>query len=128
LGQAALEGPLVYARETHLVRRVVRKDDTEMALLKRMMGQAPPDPGLREEPASKRTMQRAQYALADRASRGDGVAGVVYRLRARHHLVQRFGIFGDTFLDEALDRLLQRRPIQTSMNRLDRLFTDGRRL
>jgi glycosyltransferase involved in cell wall biosynthesis len=101
LTDAATRGPFLYASDTYLIRRDAHPADTQHELLKRI---DPRQTG--SERISYREMQRRQYALASSVSRGTGLSGFLYRLKARAELVKRFGPFGDTFMTRKLDRLI----------------------
>jgi hypothetical protein len=119
LGQVALAGSFVHSSETHLIRREVRVADSPAAQLKRIAGAASSERTSATEPPSQRLMQRRLYALAAGASRGGGLAGTWLRLRARYHLVNRFGGFSDTLTGRFADKILRRPLVRASMNRLD---------
>jgi glycosyltransferase involved in cell wall biosynthesis len=122
LGHAALKGRFIAVPRTHLIRRNAHPDDTATAQFKRITGDAKRDRAPTVEELSRATMQRAQYALAENASQHRGVDDWLYRLRARWHLVNRFGPFGTTPVTSRLDRLLQLRSVRFSMTQLDRLL------
>jgi glycosyltransferase involved in cell wall biosynthesis len=117
LGRAALAGRFVYDSSTHFLRREMHSADTAAEALKRMKGGAPA-----AAEVSHRTMQREQYALAARASADGGLARSLFRLRARYHLVRRFGPFGEGLADRQLDRVLSQRLVRGSIDRLERLL------
>jgi len=117
LGRAALAGRFVHDPDTHFLRREMRAGDTAAAQVKRMKGDAAP-----AGEVSRRTMQREQYALAARASADAGLARTLFRLRARYHLVRRFGPFGEGFADRQLDRALSQRLVRGSIDRLERVL------
>ncbi len=111
LGHAALKGRFVYCPETYLIRRDVHPVDTPKDQLKRMAEQAP-----NEEQLTYRIMQRQQYAFAVSIYNNAGWAGLVFRIRTRYYLVNRFGSFGETFITHCLDWLLRKPWIRKFMN------------
>jgi glycosyltransferase involved in cell wall biosynthesis len=122
LGHAALEGRFLYDARVRLLRRDVHPVADAAAQFKRIVGQVSNDQAPTKQQLSRRTMQQLQYELAIQASRDMGGAGLMYRLWARHHLVRRFGTFGDTLTTQGLDRLLQRRLVRASLDRLGRVL------
>jgi glycosyltransferase involved in cell wall biosynthesis len=121
LVNAALRGPFIYAPSTCLIRRNVHAADTAAARMKRIEGRGHAGE-TSPAPPSHSTMQREQYAVVASLAREAGPAGLLLRLRARFHLVSRFGSFGDTLVTSGLDRLLQARLVRTSMTELERLL------
>ncbi len=114
LSDAAVKGPFLYRPQTHLIRRNVHPGDTSAAQQKRITSA--------DSEVSFAAMQREQFRLAELVSRQGGPSAWLYRLRARYHLVSRFGPFGQTVVTSAFDRLLQRRHVRFSMRQLDRLL------
>jgi hypothetical protein len=114
---ASLKGRFVYDRETHLILRDVHPTYSRKAQLKRLKGDT-----FNEDSESMSVMQRRQYELAASVSPKGAMMGLIHRLRARYHLIGRFGPFGDTLTTASLDRLLQRRLVRASVNRLERVF------
>jgi glycosyltransferase involved in cell wall biosynthesis len=101
LTSAALKGLFLYAPETYLIRRDAHPADTQHEQKKRL------DP--RQTDGRRLTyceLQRRQYALAAEVSKGTGLSGLLFRLKARTTLVRRFGPFGETFLQRMSDVFL----------------------
>jgi len=127
LGHAALEGPFVYQPTVQLTRRNPHSGDTTGAQLHRIHGAAASAPPPPADTRSRVEMQRQQYAMAVATSREVGPAALLYRLRARYHLVSRFGPFGESPVEQRLDRVLRRRLVTAAVGRFERLY-DGWRL
>ncbi len=129
LGRAALEGRFLYEPRTHLIRRDAHPGaDTAADQVRRNKGR---EHAPNAEDLSLRTMQRQQYAAMVEASRDDGVAGLLQRLKARYHLVNRFGSFGETpsafWLDRVMNRLHRVSSMRASLRtRVSRRFTHRR--
>lgn len=120
LGYAVLNGPFLYEPKTYLIRRDAHPADTQQEQLKRM-GSLQAD----SKQLNYRELQRRQYTQAKSVSKDAGLSGLLYRLRARTILVQRFGPFGETSVARKLDLFLLRssRLVQRWMQRIKkRLF------
>jgi len=101
LGHAAIKGPFLYAPKTYLLRRDAHPVDSPQEQLKRMDPQQ-----LHREQLTFREMQRRQFTQAKTVSKGTGLSGLSFRLKARFYLVKRFGPFGENFLTRMLDAFL----------------------
>jgi glycosyltransferase involved in cell wall biosynthesis len=120
LGHAAIKGQFLYAPQTYLIRRDAHPIDSPHEQLKRMGVRQPDSEQLRYS-----EMQRRQYAQAKSVSKGAGLSGLLYRLKARTILVQRFGPFGEAAVARKLDLFLlnSSRFVQRWMQRIKkRLF------
>lgn len=101
LTHAAIKGMFLYAPETYLIRRDAHLADTPQAQLKRLDIRQPDGKQL-----TYREMECRQYALAVTETKGTGLPGFLFRLKARFSLVERFGPFGETPMTRKLDLFL----------------------
>lgn len=122
LTYAAKVGRFLYAPKTCLIRRDVHANDTPYKQLTRLDLRQP-----NREQLSRREMQRRQYELAATVSKGTGLTGLVYRIKARSSLVKRFGPFGDTFMARKLDTFLYllASPFSNPPHNLFKILRDG---
>jgi glycosyltransferase involved in cell wall biosynthesis len=100
LTHCAKAGPFLYAPETHLICRDVHPGDTYKESLERMLSHKPISVQF-----PRREMLHRQCALIASVSKGTGLSGFLFRLKARAFLVKRYGPFGDTFMTRNLERL-----------------------
>jgi len=113
LGHAALKGKFVYDPNVYLIRRDVHLIDTTEDQLIRLEDKIP-----NQEQLSFRMMQRRHYALAVQVSKNNGLSGLMFRIKARYYLVERFGPFGEVFITYWLDKLLELFRFHYSFTRL----------
>lgn len=91
LAKAALVGKFVYVPETHLIRRDAHPGDTTEAQLVRITGESAD--GME---ARYTEMQRKLFELSMVTTKSQGLAGLVFLLKARYYLVSGFGPFAET--------------------------------
>jgi len=101
LAHAAINGPFLYSPETYFIRRDAHQEDTQQEQLKRMDGRQPD-----RKLFTYHELQRRQYALAAKISRGTGLLGFLFRSKVRFSLTERFGPFGQSSMSRKLDLFL----------------------
>ncbi|MCQ8103079.1 glycosyltransferase [Methylomonas sp. SURF-2] len=100
LTHCAKAGRFLYTPETHLICRDVHPGDTYEKSLKRMHAR---DPSSVKFP--RREMLCRQRALIASVSKGTGMSGFLFRLKARAFLVMRYGPIDDALMTRNLERL-----------------------